>query len=262
MPTTSSDRPTTARARARADLTARIKDTARRHLAQQGAQGLSLRAVARDLGLASSAIYRYYANRDDLLTALIIDAYDAVGDAAERADARAIADGADPGSRWLQVCRAVRSWALANPHEFGLVYGTPVVGYAAPVDTVEPATRIARVLARVTADGVADGTIEPPARPLAGPRLVEPGVLELAGGVPEPPYEDVIERSLTMWITLIGAIGFELGGHLHDVATDTAAFFDAAMVVAGSGAGLVVPQDLPRPRAPRRSRRRTADAGR
>ena len=248
----SGDRPTTARARARAELTEQITDTARRHLAEEGAPGLSLRAVARDLGLASSAIYRYFPSRDDLLTALIIDAYDAIGEAAERADEAALADGADAGRRWLLVCRAVRTWALAHPHEFGLVYGTPVVGYAAPADTVEPATRIARVLARVTADGVAAGAVEPPARPLPGPRLLESGVIELAGGLPDAPHEDVIERSLTMWITLVGAINFELGGHLHDVVTDTAAFFDAAMVVAASGVGLVVPTDVPRGGASRR----------
>jgi AcrR family transcriptional regulator len=244
-PTSPTIRPVTARARARAELTVEIKDTARRHLADHGAQGLSLRAVARDLGMASSAIYRYFPSRDDLLTALIIDAYDAVGGAAEDADRAALVGTSgrpvDAGTRWLRVCRAVRDWALEHPHEFGLVYGTPVVGYAAPPDTVEPATRIARVLARVTADAVAEGSVQAPDRPLPGPRLVEPGVIELAGGVPEPPFSDVIERSLTMWIAMVGAINFELGGHLHHVVTDTSAFFDAAMAVAASGAGLVVP---------------------
>src|ERR1700712_2445709 len=72
------------RARIRAEMTDEIKTVARRHLASEGAN-LSLRAVARDLGMASSAIYRYFASRDELLTALIIDAYDAVGAAAEKA---------------------------------------------------------------------------------------------------------------------------------------------------------------------------------
>ena len=140
MPTSA---PLGARARARIELTAEIKDTARRHLAQDGAQGLSLRAVARDLGMASSAIYRYFPSRDELLTALIIDAYDAIGATAERADAKAVSEDRPAGLRWLLVCRAVRRWALRHPHEFALVYGSPVVGYAAPLDTVEPATRIA-----------------------------------------------------------------------------------------------------------------------
>jgi AcrR family transcriptional regulator len=237
MPTSA---PLGARARARIELTAEIKDTARRHLAQEGAQGLSLRAVARDLGMASSAIYRYFPSRDDLLTALIIDAYDAIGTAAERADAQAVSADRPAGLRWLQVCRAVRRWALRHPHEFALVYGSPVVGYAAPLDTVEPATRIARVLAQVTVDAVAEGSVVPPVRPLPEPRLLDPGVIAIAGGLPDPPYQDIIERSLTMWIALIGAINFEIGGHLHNVVTDLDRFFDAAMVVAASGAGIVV----------------------
>src|SRR6202046_3771698 len=76
----------TARERARAELTREIKQEARRQLAASGAQGLSLRAVARELGMVSSALYRYFPSRDELLTALIIDAYDALGEAAEAAD--------------------------------------------------------------------------------------------------------------------------------------------------------------------------------
>src|SRR5215472_7081460 len=77
----------TARERARAELTREIKQEARRQLAAHGAQGLSLRAVARELGMVSSALYRYFPSRDELLTALIIDAYDALGEAAEAASA-------------------------------------------------------------------------------------------------------------------------------------------------------------------------------
>src|ERR1700743_118342 len=75
----------TARERARVELTREIKEEARRQLAEAGAGGLSLRAVARELGMVSSALYRYSPSRDELLTALIIDAYDAIGAAAERA---------------------------------------------------------------------------------------------------------------------------------------------------------------------------------
>ena len=84
--------------------------------------------------MVSSAIYRYFPSRDDLLTALIIDAYDALGDAVEAADAAV--DRADLRGRWLAVCRAARAWALAHPAEYALIYGSPVPGYAAPDDTV------------------------------------------------------------------------------------------------------------------------------
>src|SRR6058998_959131 len=113
----------TARERARAELTREIKDEARRQLADVGADGLSLRAVARELGMVSSALYRYFPSRDDLLTALIIDAYDALGAAAESAAAAAEAATHDhPSKTWLAVCAAVREWARANPHEYALIY--------------------------------------------------------------------------------------------------------------------------------------------
>lgn len=121
-----------ARERARIEVTAAIKDEARRMLGAEGAAKLSLRAVARELGMVSSALYRYFPSRDELLTALIIDAYDSVGAAAETADAHARAAGAPPRTRWIAVCEAVRSWAVEHPHEYALIHGSPVPGYSAP----------------------------------------------------------------------------------------------------------------------------------
>src|ERR671918_367673 len=106
-----------ARARARIEVTSAIKDEARRQLAAEGAAKLSLRAVARELGMVSSALYRYFPSRDDLLTALIIDAYDSLGETAEQAHAAAAAADAGPVRRWSAVCEAVRAWALEHPHE-------------------------------------------------------------------------------------------------------------------------------------------------
>src|SRR5215467_9079408 len=113
--------PRTARERARAEITAELLDAGRRHLATEGAAALSLRAIARDLGMASSAVYRYVASRDDLLTRLIIDAYNSLGSAAESAESPV--DRADLAGRWSAVCHAARSWALANPNEWALIYG-------------------------------------------------------------------------------------------------------------------------------------------
>src|SRR4051812_17616833 len=113
--------PATARARARAALTSEIKETARRHMAESGAPALSLRAVARDLGMVSSAVYRYFDSRDALLTALIVDAFDAVGLAAEHA-VQDLPD--DVRTRWRAAAGAIRAWARANPHDYALVYGS------------------------------------------------------------------------------------------------------------------------------------------
>src|SRR3954469_17660591 len=108
-----------ARERARIEVTAAIKDEARKQLAAEGAQRLSLRAVARELGMVSSALYRYFPSRDDLLTALILDAYASLAEAADAATPQT-----DPYDRWRAVCRAVRAWAVAHPHEYALIYGS------------------------------------------------------------------------------------------------------------------------------------------
>lgn len=155
------------RARVRAELTEEIKSVARRHLATEGAN-LSLRAVARDLGLASSALYRYFASRDKLLTALILDAYRALGDAAEDADA-AVTD-TDLRGRWLAVCHAVRQWALRHPAEYTLLYGSPVPRYAAPADTTALAQRVALTLTGILTDAARAGRLTPPPASAPPPR--------------------------------------------------------------------------------------------
>ena len=137
--TATQNAPRTARERARAELPREIKEGARRQLAATGADGISLRAVARELGMASSALYRYFPSRDDLLTALIIDAYDAIGEAAEQAIADEKPDESWGRDRWLAACHAIRGWALEHPHEYALIYGSPVPGYRAPEATIGPA---------------------------------------------------------------------------------------------------------------------------
>jgi AcrR family transcriptional regulator len=231
--------PRTARDRARAELTREVKDVARRLIERDGAAALSLREVSREMGMGASTLYRYFANRDELLTALIIDAFDQLGGAAEDGDAAARQAGAGHGARWLAACRAVRGWALDHPHEFALIYGSPVSGYAAPGDTIGPATRITGVLAAILETAAASGELRPPATPLPGPRLVTAELLA-SYGAPAPPYQDLIERALVLWITLIGTISFELFGHLHNTVTDYAAYFDAAVKIAAECAGLDV----------------------
>jgi len=216
----------TARDRARVELTEEIKAVARRHLAAHGSAALSLRAVAREVGMVSSAVYRYFPSRDDLLTALIIDAYDAVGARAEAADratrSRAV------GARWLSVCEAVRAWALEHAHEYALIYGSPVPGYAAPVATIEPASRVPLVLLRMLSEGVSAGEIEAGSAP-SMPRVVRSDFAELrrdaAPGVPDP----VLSRALAVWAQVLGTINLEMFGHLHNVIHDYDAFFSLQM---------------------------------
>ncbi|MGJ6960709.1 TetR/AcrR family transcriptional regulator [Streptosporangium sp. G11] len=216
----------TARERVRAELTREITDVARRQLAVDGASGLSLRAVAREMGMASSAIYRYFPSRDDLLTALIIDGYNAVGEAVENADAAVSRE--DHEGRWMAVCHAVRDWALAHPHEYALLYGSPVPGYRAPQDTVPAALRDTVVYGRIVSDAHRAGALNPPGpHPPAPPSFHEDAarVRELMPGVPD----DVIIRGLIAWTGLFGWVNFELFGQFDNVIIDLASAFDHAM---------------------------------
>lgn len=264
MPDTDAHRPAdpvaprTPRERARAEFTADLLAAARARVRGEGAAQLSLRAVARDLGVASSAVYRYVDSRDALLTLLIIEAFDAAGVACEEAAARARRDGADPAQTWLRVARAFRAWALADRHAFELIYGTPVPGYLAPQDTVSHATRVWGVLGAVVAAAMADGSLRPAGPRVASAELVEPRVLDFAAGIgadaDAPPGPDARESaaagvlgSSVLFAALLGAVSMELYGHLHAVVTDTGRVFDVAMATAAAGVGLRVSLDGPVP---------------
>jgi AcrR family transcriptional regulator len=216
--------PPTARDRVRAELTAEITDAARRQLADVGGAALSLRAVARELGMASSALYRYFPSRDELLTRLIIDGYADLGSAAEAADPVSAA----PEVRWLAVCRAVREWAVTHPHEYALLYGTPVPGYRAPADTVPEASRVGVVLGRILGDAARAGALPPS----GGPRdrgLVSDEAIAVLGGE-HPSLDDGVRvRALLAWSAVYGTISFELFGHFVGSVEDADRYFDRAM---------------------------------
>jgi AcrR family transcriptional regulator len=202
-----------------------IKNIASRHLATDGAN-LSLRAVARDVGLVSSAIYRYFPSRDDLLTALIIDAYNAIGEAAEHGDATT-KDRGDLRGRFLATAHAVRDWALAHPAEYALLYGSPVPGYAAPTDTITPAGRTPLVLVRILADGAAAGSLRPADQTL--PDAVRGDLTRLAEQIAPDLPPEVLMRGTVAWIHLFGAVSFELFGQLNNVIEARTEYFQRQM---------------------------------
>jgi AcrR family transcriptional regulator len=217
------------RARVRAEMISEIKTVARHHLETDGAN-LSLRAVARDMGMVSSALYRYFASRDELLTALILDAYNALGAVVEAADA-AVSDRGDLRGRWLATARAIRGWALDRPAEYALLYGSPVPGYAAPRDTIAAASRTAVVLVTILADGHAAGTLTAPA---TSPQLVPAVRADLAlardqisPGLPE----ELFLLGMTGWLQLFGTVSFELFGQFNNVIEARAEFFDEQMTL-------------------------------
>ena len=236
MPATTTA-PSTARQRARAEILREILDTGRAHLARDGAAALSLRAVARDLGMVSSAVYRYVPNRDALLTMLIIDAYDSLGAAVEKAEGAV--GRTDFLGRFLTASHAVRTWALAHPHEYALIYGSPVPGYRAPQDTIAPASRVPNVLVGIIAEMSASGAA-PPETPVPAPvaAAIRPVQATLGGAV----SDDLMLRGLAAWGALFGTTSLELYGHLHNVVADGArarrAYFDHQMRQVATGLGL------------------------
>jgi AcrR family transcriptional regulator len=213
-------------------MTEEIKLVARRHLATDGAN-LSLRAVARDMGMASSAVYRYFASRDELLTALIIDAYDSVGAHAEEAENREKGSYVD---RLLAAANAVREWALANPHEWALIYGSPVPGYQAPTDTVGPATRVILLIGRIVHAAFEAGALadRPPITGRYAEELAAVAQQFAPGTSPR-----VVGAGMAAFIQLCGAVSAELFGQLNNsVDEDRRGFFEFQMRGAAAFIGL------------------------
>ncbi|GAA4937996.1 TetR family transcriptional regulator [Actinomycetospora succinea] len=209
------------RARARAETSRAILDEARRQLAEHGAAALSLRSVAREVGMVSSAVYRYVASRDELLTRLIVEAYDAVGERAEAArDPEAPAR-----EQWRAVWRAVRAWAHEHPAEYALIYGSPVPGYAAPVETIPAAGRVGVVLAAIVVEHGDPSGVAP------WPEVLRADVLP---GL--PPALSV--PAVVAWTQLYGTVGFELFGQYENVVVDRDAYFDAVAAAAATSVGL------------------------
>jgi AcrR family transcriptional regulator len=195
--------------------------------------------------MVSSGIYRYFPSRDQLLTALIIDAYDAVGAATEAADAAC--KRTNFTDRWRAACHAVRDWALEHPHEYALAYGSPVPGYSAPEDTVGPASRVTQVVAAVVREAAASGALRDPFAPERTPALSNTTALEAAVAavaLPDVPVDAVV-RTLTAWTQLFGFVSFEVFGRFVGVVEDCDALFEQAVTDVGAFIGFTSPAPDP-----------------
>lgn len=230
----------TARQVARQKLTAEIIGEGRRQLAEHGASGLSLRSVARELGMVSSAVYRYVASRDDLLTRLIVEAYDSLGASVE-ACAESTA-GEPPLDRWVYAAHAVRDWALERPHEYFLVFGTPVPGYAAPEITAISGTRTQRVLVGIVAEASERGQLEPIGASKdanMSSDLID-DFASLRSNVEGGDFltDDVVLAILTGWTQMFGLLSFELSNQTRGVVEHHRDLFDASARVMATRIGL------------------------
>jgi AcrR family transcriptional regulator len=217
-------------------MSSEILTVARAQLAQNGAAALSLRSIARQLEMAPSALYRYYPGRDALLSALILSAYGSLADTAERASQVAYAAGGRDAERWAAVPRAMRQWALAHPHEWGLIFGTPVPGYRAPEDTVVPYGRVAVALVRPVVEARAAGRLA--ALTPIGDATLRLAVAPVTDALfPDMPTAMVV-ATLQAWTTLVGAISLELFGHWRNTVHDPERFFEQTLGALASSVGL------------------------
>jgi AcrR family transcriptional regulator len=221
--------PRTARERVREEVTAEILAVARRHLAREGPAVLSLRSIARDLHMAPSALYRYFDGRDALLSTLILTAYESLADEAERAAEASHGTAESFAQRWLAVPRALRAWALAHPHEWGLIFGTPVPGYEAPEETIKPYVRITTAMLRPVEEAKAAGHLRTGGeeRPVSDElRVAVAPVTEVF--LPGMPVEKVV-LAVQAWTTIVGVISLEVFGHWRKTILDPEEFFEATI---------------------------------
>ncbi|MFD0036327.1 TetR/AcrR family transcriptional regulator [Streptomyces anulatus] len=200
----------TPRERYRAQVRAEIKEHAWKQIAEAGASALSLNAIAKQMGVSGPALYRYFAGRDELITELIRDAYRSLADAVHAA----AVTGADPAG----LAHVLRDWALADPHRYFLIYGTPVPGYHAPEEITGISSEIMADLLSACAALETDAPATSFAAHLAGHR-------DWAGGHPAPPA--ALHRALTFWTRLHGVLSLELAGHFTGMAFDPALLYEA-----------------------------------
>lgn len=235
--------PKETRAESRQRITAELMAAARRQLAEVGAAGLSLREVAREIGMVSSAVYRYVDSRDDLLTRLIVEAYDSLGEAAETAG-RAVAAGRpdDDLARWWAIANAVRHWALERPHEYLLLYGTPVPGYAAPQLTVGSGIRVTLALVEVLGDAHDGGRLAQPSDPpFDAPDPLPDELGRLAGEAAAAVDPTTILAFLAAWTQMFGLISFEITNQTRGMVESHALLYEATVRRLGHQIGLRSP---------------------
>ncbi|WGL52716.1 TetR-like C-terminal domain-containing protein [Nocardioides sp. BP30] len=210
----------------------------REHLSSDGAAALSLRAVARDLGVVSSAVYRYVASRDELLTLLVVAGYDELGDAVD--EALGGIDEGDFRGRLLAIGAAVRSWAVREPAMYALLFGSPVPGYHAPAErTTGPGTRVIRALVRLWTEAYAAGAMRLPDGPPV-PAGLAASFLAVRDELGVELPDQALARGVLAWAALFGCVSFEVFGQYGaDTFGDPAALFEHQLQVLAETVGLV-----------------------
>ncbi|WP_030410715.1 TetR/AcrR family transcriptional regulator [Streptomyces sp. NRRL S-1448] len=212
------------RHRVREEALAEILQTGRRLLVEEGPAAVTLRAIAREMGMTAPGLYRYYAAHRDLIQALTSSLYDEL--ATSLAAARDRHPASEPGRQLGEVCRELRRWALAHPQEFGLLFAKPLTDAdtAPGAAAHDPSWRFGGILLELMVQLWRRGNIQPPADldPAWTAQLEE--VREHLSGEPVP--LEVIYVFVSCWARLYGAVAVEVFGHLDFALTDPEPLFD------------------------------------
>jgi len=231
--------PPTRRERLRTATVTEIKDAARRLLVTGGPAAISLRAIARDMGMTPAALYRYYPSLEELVAALCADLYDDCTAHLEKARDACPPD--EPGAQVFAVCREFRRWSVAHPAEFGLMFGSPVPELVSDHDpSREPhaagqrfalvfASLFGALWARAPFPVLADDDVDPDLRPQLHAYLDELGAPLPVGAA---------QMFLSCWIRLYGMVALEVFGHLHFALTDPEPMFEAELALAARQLGV------------------------
>jgi AcrR family transcriptional regulator len=224
--------PLNRRDRLRAATVAEIKETARRLLVSEGIEGLSLRAIAREMGMTAPALYRYFPSREDLLAHLISDLYDEVSDAMEAARDGLPVD--DVGGRLMAVSRTFRRWSVSHPREFALMFGTPIPGVMTGHTgedagvTSAAGRRFGLVFGQLMARGHAARPM-----PIRPDEEIEPALrAELERWrqeFPVPVPLGLVQLYLSCWVRLYGIVTMEVFGHLDFALDDPEPLFESEL---------------------------------
>jgi AcrR family transcriptional regulator len=217
------------RQRRRMEAIEEIKQTARKQIAENGAGNLSLGAIARTLGMTTPALYRYFDNRDALVSALIIDAYDSMGEVMEKAAERLPTE--DYAGRFLALLRAYRRWAVEYPENYALMYGLPTADVEMPSAHLETFQRVLlrsmRAMVQVLYEAYEAGHLVIPELYYNPPSAFRSALVWMQTTLQDTSIPlGILVLALTIWIWADGLVWQELHGHLPKMLFGDGAFYE------------------------------------
>lgn len=226
---------TTRRERVRDATLREIKEVARAHLQEHGPSGISLRGIARDIGMTAPALYRYFAGLEDLLTAMIDDYTNEISDAMEAA--RDMLPPDDLGGRLIAVTRTFRRWALDHRPEFAMVFGAPVPGYSVPDENHAAGGRFGGIFYDLFTELWRRHPF-----PVPPDDAIPPGLFRQLQDYLGPDDHDiplgVIRMYASCWVRLYGLVTMEVFGHVHFLVEDAEPLFEAELHDLGLAVGV------------------------